>query len=369
MKKQTTNIKVIVLMIGFALIGLMLISNISAYKLLCLSRGQSIPILTCKHDLCIICVTDDLHQANPRHCNDQGDGCSLLGGDTTVDSEAPILTVTSPINNNVYKSRQVSFDVSANEVFTLYWRDNTIATSNMWRRVAAGLTHYKLNLNFKEGLNDLTMKAMDRGGNIIEYPVKFYIDSKKPTIKKTLPAKGFSSGFFGVQFSEENPKSVVLNYGNDAVGIRTVPMDLGTCSIVKNVYTCNTTVNVNDYNNQNIRYWFTVKDIGNNSVLSKTLTLSVDTSTPVITNLDNMINVTKTKVYFNLSISEQNFKGAYYKITSDPRANWKTICTKLKDGLCVKKDTFSKKGNYEVEIKVVDQAGNENVQSASFSIV
>lgn len=368
MKQSSKNIKVMILIIGFALIGLMLISNVSAYKHLCLGRGESVRQYTCNHDLCTICVTDNLFWAHPGNCNSMG-GCSVLGGNSTVDSEAPILTITSPVNDNVYKSKQVPFDISANEQFTFYWKDNTVATSNMWRRVAAGLTHYTMGLNFKEGLNDITIRAMDRSGNIKESVVKFYIDSKKPTIKKTSPVKGFSSGLFEVQFSEENPSSVILHYGNDAVGLRELPVNLETCNSVKGVYNCSLTVNVNDYNNKDLKYWFSVKDMGNNVVLSKVLTLGVDTSAPVINNPQSMINVTKTNVYFNLSVSEQNFAGAYYLVTSDPRAKWKAICTKLKDGSCTKKDTFSKKGNYEVEIKVVDKAGNENFQSASFSIV
>ena len=369
MKQKTSkNMKIMILIIGFALIGLMLIADVSAFKRLCLSRGQSTKQRTCNHDLCIFCVTDNLYSAHPGNCNSLS-GCSLLGGNSTVDSEAPILTVTSPVNDNVYKSRQVLFDVNANEQFTFYWKDNTVQPSNMWRRVASGLTHYKMNLNFKEGLNDITIRAMDRSGNTKESVVKFYIDSKKPTIKKTLPAKGFSSGQFEVQFSEENPSSVVLNYGNDVIGIRTANVDLSSCSLIKSAYDCNVSVNVNDYNNKDLKYWFSVKDMGDNIVLSKALTLSVDTSAPIVNNPLTMINVIKTNVYFNISISEQNFAGAYYLVTSDSKAKWKAICTKLKDGTCTKKDTFSKKGNYEVEIKVVDKAGNENFQSASFSIV
>jgi hypothetical protein len=364
--KKTNTLKIIVLIIGFVLIGLIIIANVSALKLLCLTRGQSVPKFICDHDKCTVCVTDKLNPTNINFCSKMG-ACSLLGGDSTSDTEAPILTVNSPVNDNIYKTKSVFFDLSANEQFTFYWKDNTVRGNN-WRRVASGLTSYKLNLNLKEGFNDLTIRAMDRSGNFKESIVKFYIDSKKPIVKKTFPSKGFSSGLFEVQFSEENPKSVVLNYGNDAVGIRTMPIDLNTCTSVKSVYTCNTSVSVNDYNNQNIRYWFTIIDIGDNSVSSKILTLSVDTVAPVITNQD-LINLVGKNAYFNLNISEKNFAGAYYTVTSDLRPRSKSICTKLKDGVCAKKYSFSKKGNYEIEIMVVDKAGNTNIQSASFSII
>lgn len=369
MKQQNTlNIKAIILIIGFALIGLMLISNVSAYKHLCLGRGESVKRFTCNFDLCDICVTDNLYPTSPGYCYVMG-GCTLLGGESTVDSEAPILTINSPLNDHVYKSKQVLFDVSANEKFTFYWRDNTVATSNMWRRVSAGMSAYKLGLNFKEGLNDITIKAMDRSGNVKEQVIKFYIDSKKPIIKKTLPSKGFTKGMFTIQFSEASPTFVVLNYGNDGVGIRTKSVDLNSCDLTKGVYTCNASVSVNDYNNQNIRYWFTVNDKGNNLVASKTLTLSVDTIDPVILNKDTMMKVNKTSVYFNLSVNENNFAGAYYMITSGTRPTWKTICTKTKNGICAKKDTLSKKGNYDIEIKVIDTAGNMIVEQKSFSII
>lgn len=211
---------------------------------------------------------------------------------------------------------------------------------------------------------------MDQSGNSNEYPIKFYIDSKKPIIKKTLPLKGFSKGEFSIQFTDDNPTSVVLNYGNDGLGIKTKSVDLSTCSSLKGTYTCNVSVSdIGDYNNQNIRYWFTVNDRGDNSVVSKTLTLSVDTTSPVILNEDTMIKVNKTSLYFNLTISEKNFAGAYYMITSDARPMWKTICTKLQNGACAKKDTLSKKGNYDIDVKVVDSAGNIIIVPKSFSII
>ena len=373
MKQQTTkNMKVIILMIGFALIGLILISNVSAIKSLCLSRGQSVPSqsikrYTCNHDLCTICVTDTLYPTDINLCNKQG-GCSILGAESTVDSEAPLLVVTSPVYNSVYGSRRIDFDISANEPFTFYWKSNSI-TGNIWRRVAAGLKSYKIGLNFYEGFNDITIKAMDRSGNSVEQVIQFYIDSKKPTIKKTFPSRGFSSGIFSVQFAEASPKSVILHYGNDGVGMRTASVNLSSCISLKGLYNCNVSVNVNDYNNQNLKYWFVVNDIGNHSVVSKILVLSVDTIDPVILNPNTMIKVNKTNLYFNLNISEKNFAGAYYKIISDPRAMWKTICTRLQGGLCVKKATFSKKGNYDVDIKVVDSAGNMITKSESFSII
>lgn len=85
MKQQTSkNMKVMILMVGFVLVGLMLISNVSAFKHLCLSRGQSVPSnsikrFTCNSDLCTICVTDNLYPTHPGYCNTMG-GCSILGG-------------------------------------------------------------------------------------------------------------------------------------------------------------------------------------------------------------------------------------------------------------------------------------------------
>jgi hypothetical protein len=72
-------------------------------------------------------------------------------------------------------------------------------------------------------------------------------------------------------------------------------------------------------------------------------------------------------VEFNLSIDEANF----YKVTSvntlNPKALPSTICTRLTNGYCYKKQSFTK-GNYSLSIQISDKAGHSIAIPATFKI-
>ena len=65
------------LSIALLLISLISISNVSAYKLLCLTKGQTLPPnlnpprFTCIHQTCQICVDDDLYPSDLSNCRSQ----------------------------------------------------------------------------------------------------------------------------------------------------------------------------------------------------------------------------------------------------------------------------------------------------------
>jgi len=88
--------KVKTYIISLAIIFLLVISisSISAYRLLCLGYGDSLPneddpIYTCWHDLCQVCTTDNYFPSLPARCkNIRGCEPSGSGG---LDSKPPVL--------------------------------------------------------------------------------------------------------------------------------------------------------------------------------------------------------------------------------------------------------------------------------------
>jgi hypothetical protein len=340
------------------------------YKRLCLSYGQSIPSeslkrYTCYSDLCMICVNQFNYPVHLGYCN-QLEGCNILGDNTAIDREAPIVSLDSPINNSVYNSRKVLFNISANEPCILYFKDNLALNTKL--KKLSNVNHFSQMLSFKDGFNSVTIMAMDRFGNQKEIIRQFYVDSIKPKIKKTLPTKGFADGNFEIYFSETNPKSLTLEYGNLLNGYKSQVADLSKCNNFNGINHCIIDVNLSSYNEQKIEYWFTLKDIGENIIESKPVILEVDTTGPNILNPDSLFKINGKYVYFSINLNETNFEDATYYDYSQIRPKWKPICNRLKNGvLCEKKETFSS-GNHVLDIQVNDKAGNAASTRVEFNI-
>ncbi len=361
---------------GIILVLLVLtsVTFVSAYKQLCLNYGQTVPSdlnarYTCYHDVCQICVTDNNYPTAPYRCN-KIEGCELFGN-STVDAEPPELTINSPVNGEVYDSRKVLFDLESNEPSSFYYIDN-INGRGRWSRLSSNTQNYFRSLSFKEGLNNITIESQDRNNNAVQIVREFYVDSKKPKITRTYPKKGFADGNFEVQFSEENPENLTLYYGlGGVIEKQTAELNIKDCDYIKKKYYCYVEVDLSDFNNQDIEYWFELKDMANSVDKSKPIKLSVDTTPPDLINdnvLPNQLDSfwkhseeagrDSKYVYFEFNINEPNFDEVVYVYEdSRGREREKKLCSRLKEGKCVKKISF-RKGYYNLDVIIRDEAGN-----------
>jgi hypothetical protein len=346
---------------------LLLITNVSAYKRLCLTNGESVPsnqnpMYTCHSDMCQVCVTDNNYPTHPGNCNTIA-GCGVVGPGSQ-DLDPPVLTVNSPIEGAIYSTRTVLFDLKMSEKSSILWLDN-IAGRGMWKKIISNALYFNKGVSMSDGPKEITIKAVDEAGNSVEVVRKFYVDSIKPKIKKTLPTKGFADGNFQVELSELNPKILTLVYGNSQKGERSLNVPLANCILEKGVYKCNTNTNLGEFNEQEIYYKFILKDIADNVVESKPVTLSVDASPPVINNPSSMFTVQGRYVLFNISITETNFYDVSFMDSGSSRLT--KLCSSLKNGLCIKKQSF-KSGSYSINIKILDKAGNSVTRTVEFEI-
>jgi len=361
--KQTKTITAI---LGIVLVGLLVLSSVSAYQLLCLTYGQKLPNAqnprySCWHDLCInICVDDFLRPTNPDFCSGFG-ACELFGnGSIESDDQAPNLTVKSPENGHIYSSRKVIFDLEFDEPASIYWIDN-INGRGRWKRICSNCDDsLTKGVSFKDGLNNITIKAEDRNGNEMNVSRQFRVDSKKPKINRVEPRRGFASGVFDVQFTEENPKTLTLYYGR-AGEYHPEPVNLSECDYVKKRNYCQVNVSLIEYNGKNIEYWFELVDIADTVVTSRPVWLDVDTQFPVLENPDDFWEQGEGKknkyIYFNFEVDEENFDEITYIDWNDRRPRWRRLCSRLKNGVCEKKKSF-RRGGHEVDIQIMDEAGN-----------
>lgn len=353
-------------------------SKVLGYQRGCLNDGDVLKNVfgevtyECEHDLCLVCVLmteAGNYTTNPSKCD--GPQCEFgNGGGGSIDVDPPNLTVNSPVDDFVYNSRKVLFDIESDEYASLYYIDN-INGRGRWKRLSGGTKHYSREISLKDGLNDLTIKGGDDDGNEAFVVKQFYVDSKKPKIKKTYPKKGFANGVFEVQFQEENPETLTLYYGNGLIEMREAELNIEECIYEKRRYSCSVEVDVNDYDGMGIEYWFELTDIANTSAESKHVWLSVDTTFPVLNNPGSFWTQGEGRynkyIYFNLLITEENFDEVSYIDWEASRPKWRRLCTRLKDGMCVKRKTF-RIGHHVVDVQIIDEAGNAIAERIEFEV-
>ncbi|MEK6860836.1 MAG: hypothetical protein AABY07_02590 [Nanoarchaeota archaeon] len=329
----------------------------------CFGRGErinfcnpAIPDRTCSSDLCKFCMNNFnstqscYNGGNFNVCNGlSGDCANIVGGG--ADISPPTLTINNPLNNSIHTSRSISVDLDVDEDADISYLD-VLNGRGRWIKVCNDCSSYSRRRNFKEGLNQVRFMAIDNSGNEVFKEIFFTIDSKKPRIHKIDPKQGFASGDFMVQYSEDNLDKVKLYIGNSETGPRI--FNLTGCFPGQKQF-CDTSVNLNDYNGEMIEYYFTVKDKAGNEVESRTAKLKVDTTFPVINDIN--FSIDERRVHLAINITEENIEVVEYLDNSALRPVWKKLCSRLKDEKCEKNISLVE-GRHEIDIQVIDKARN-----------
>lgn len=290
--------------------------------------------------------------------------CANDGTTTNFDLTAPNMVINNPIQNQIYQTKNILLNFETDEEAEVSYTN--LADSRVsWSKVCRDCTTYSMLKTFDEGLNQLMFRARDSVGNPGYYNVTFRVDSMVPKIYKTNPSRGWANGEFDVEFKEENPTNLVLHYGNDITGNRTKSIDLNSCEYNKKTI-CKTVVDLKDYDGEEMKYHFELTDIANNVDTSKPVTLSVDSTKPVINNND-LYTIDGKYVYFKVSVIEQNFDEIVYSyLDSRERLKESRLCSKLNnENICEKRVSF-KEGNHDIKLIVRDEAGNEEIRDLSF---
>ncbi|MEK6875540.1 MAG: hypothetical protein AABX30_02560 [Nanoarchaeota archaeon] len=269
--------------------------------------------------------------------------------------------VYSPVQNAVYNTRTILMNLSMSSKVSFF---KYMRNGDSPRTLCRNCSSYSKKKPFDDGLNELIVMAIFNEGVVQKY-INFTVDSKVPIIKKTSPKTGFANGTFTIEFQEENPKIVLLTYGNNLTGYKEKELNPGTdCYVEKKNYYCSIDVDLSEYDLQEIRYWFIVRDIADNMDESNLRKLDVDVSKPVINSFNYTIK--KKTVTFVFNVTEPNFDRITY-IDNATASTEKTLCSTLKKGICEKKKTF-KKGTHALNFTISDEAGNVAYQSVEFGI-
>lgn len=212
-------------------------------------------------------------------------------------------------------------------------------------------------VSFGEGEHEVEIVVYDKAGNSVSQVVEFFTDSRVPKIKSTEPKKGFASGEFQVTFEEANPQSLFIEYGNLG-DKRASELNLSSCWDEKKNKVCSISLDLSDFEEQEISYLFNLTDAVGNYAISNARELKVDTLPPNVSSFSYSAN--GRDVTFSIGITDANFDEVVYQDRADSSPRFVRLCSNLEDGFCEAKKKF-KFGNHVVDIVAKDEAGNEVV--------
>ena len=276
------------------------------------------------------------------------------------------MNIFSPISKN-YNARRIPFNITINRPVKLEYIDYSDSRPT-WRRLCLNCEEYghfrtKL-LNFREGQHQIIIKATDEYGKVEEQGIEFFIDSISPRIIRTEPRRGFADGNFHVEFREVNPINLILFY-TDGLVERNQSVEIENCILERTRYVCEKEVDLSEFNGTKIRYWYELTDIAENKGISKEIFIDVDTSPPIINDINHTVN--RRRVFFKFDIEEKNFKEITYIDWNDRRPREVRICSRLKNGICEITRSFNL-GEHNLTFSVYDKAGNFVTENRNFTI-
>jgi hypothetical protein len=269
------------------------------------------------------------------------------------------LTINSP-ENKIYEKRRVPFNITSNKELEKIEYMDLNARNPKFRRLCRnceeyGFTRARLK-SFNEGNSTITIRATEKDGKIIEENITLTIETKAPRISRALPRKNsFTNGsVFYIKYNEENPTGVSL-YLN---GTNSSKMVWKKCTEGRNQECVFNNINLSEFQNQTIDYWFFVEDIVGNNDTSKVTPIKVDILPPVINSVTGTTDFRRHRINIKANVTEENFESLQYMDTND-KPKWKTICRRLdkKEGTCEKSIRF-KGVTPEIIIRALDRAGN-----------
>jgi len=341
---------------------ILIIQNVLAYTKLCLLDCQGTPAdnprYTCELGRsnscgdpghCEVCVTDAGNPTNLNRC--LGQTCSIFGdGNDTLDPNKPNLTVINPLNGSTYGDKSMDIIVDVDSPSKVEYMDMNDQRRG-WKVLCNSCTHAEKSGRFNEGNNDILIKATKNSNEQTdEKEIIFNVDSKTPKIHKTFPKrKAYGNGEFTIEYTELNLALIKLFYGTES---DPRSLDMGFCSSGER-QSCSATVDLGDFQGQEIGYYFLVFDSAN-LIQSRLTNILVDQIAP------NLLKVNVTNegrnVYFDIEIDEERSKIEYMDL-SDRRPRFQTLCSnKL---ICNKSRRF-KEGEHDLIIRAIDKAENSD---------
>jgi len=281
------------------------------------------------------------------------------------------LFINSPESDKIYDSSKILFDIESDEVGDFYYMIGDMSSGKRWVNLCKNTDHCQKQVRLKNSSNSIQIKFIN---SEIEYEedIQVNLDTKFPVILKTL-LKSFGmissstrfisdSNKFIVIFKEENKEDIIIYYGMNKESAESETSDDCSFNDDKKWWECIfEDVDLSNYDNKEIIYWFEVIDEANHKSISSIKKVKVDITAPVIKADEVNYEVNKKKVNFAFEVDEENFAGVFYWDSNALIQKWIPLCNKLNSiGRCTATRSFSE-GDHSLDIKVLDKAGNSDI--------
>lgn len=281
----------------------------------------------------------------------------------------PNLSIYSPIDNSIYDSGRIVFNLTALEgvdsISYIDWNDRIPREIKLCRNCDEYGNLKRKIKTFRDGEHNLSFMS-NKGDKTKNINISFFIDSRKPRISKTEPRRNSftnGSGFY-IRVNEENIKNIIINFSS------LKELDLESCIESRGYTECYIDLNLTDYEGQTIDYFFNVEDIAGNTDESRPTSVKVDTILPNLTNPDSFWARGEGRyldyIYFNLNIEELNFDKVVLTYDYRGRTIERRLCSNLRYGKCTYKFRLNNAYN-NFQLKIQDKAGNSIQRELNFN--
>jgi len=243
---------------------------------------------------------DTAYEITTRTVDDSGNINLTWVNDTattlpTPDTNPPIITITSPINNTTYSTDSVDLNYSANKLTTWQWY-SLDGAANITLNGNTTLT------GFTDGLHISTVYANDTSGNMNSSMVWFAVDTTFPSINTvTLNTTTPNTGEYILVTVNATDNFEVTNVivNDNALTYQGVNLWNGTITAIEGTHSVN--VSVSD----------AAGNVGMNNSTTYT-TMLPDITPPIITftpptDPDDTTLTTRNWTFINVSLSEPGF--------------------------------------------------------------
>jgi hypothetical protein len=280
------------------------------------------------------------------------------------------LSVSSP-ESSVYMTKSVPISIDSNVILIkIEYIDNSAPTP-AWKTLCTNCLGYGTEttrtIYLMDGVHNITIRTYDRYGQVSEKNMMIVVDSVAPKILSTKPRriKITNGSDFFVKYKEKNLESLELIYGNYN-NFKKRPVQPSECinTTIMGV-NCSFYTAFSEYDGQSITYWYNISDIAR-SVMSRPVEIRVDTTAPemgIKSPNNNGLYEERTRVFFNITLSEKVKKLEYYDAFGDAR--WKSLCSGCSKFTSTR---YFNTGQHGLTIKATDYAGNSDNEEVSFLV-
>lgn len=343
-----------------------LLSRGETAQILCLNEGEIVPFsqcnpemrnLVCTTDRCEYCVVaENSCPLSLGTCYSKGLRCDEM--DNTPENINDLeISIDSPQEGGIYDDDSVMVDASFGtnaDAEVLIGEDGR----ERWKTLCNRCSDYQKKVTFKEGFNNVTFHIQSENAEQEESVSRsFIVDSKKPKFTDVQPTRGYASGVFKVKFAEENAEKVILVYGNEISGMKEKVIPLANCVLGEKDISCTESADLREYDGQKIEYYFVVQDIVGREERSKTVTLSVDVTSPIVGYIDYTVRNKYAAVV--LQVEEEHLQEIKYINWNQTRIKEQRFCSILRTGDLCKNNVALVDGENVIEFVITDKAGNE----------